>query len=427
MTFLSSSSRISTPSSQADEQILYDYLLERIRQDSPEQMLEHFRHLFIKGAGFRHTHVFAALEKIARDRHAEQKFNYILNRCCHILINHWQVQPQTQFAIPELVGMLENLAPARRDYPTTANRIRQLVKNFTDSDQYIKMQRLARVISSKKAGNSPSVGSLIHRYPYLYNYCLLSDDSSTEDQQTVRKIKAETERRFEVELSRYVTYKVRLAEMMRSPQVQAGESRIIRPVINPTLLSDRELNHALKHYLSSSQDAPGYKNLSHSFTSQIAKTPTFQDFKDDLYEYLMTSIDIGEKRQFHRNLYSFLQNTLPECNQQRPTEFLLLRTSSHLLNYLVVESSQKPEHYVFIDMIANMGVTRTMGMLLKIALMCRKVKPYLEKRLSILFNHYESFTREGVPWLVKTLENAQLAFSIYFGKADLSCLKQVKL
>jgi len=105
----------------------------------------------------------------------------------------------------------------------------------------------------------------------------------------------------------------------------------------------------------------------------------------------------------------------------------MLRTSSQLLNYLVVESSHQPEHYIFIDMISNMGVTQTVGMLLKVVLMCKKVKPYLEKRFSILFNHYESFTSEGVPWLVKSLENIQLAFSVHFGKADLSCLKQVKL
>jgi hypothetical protein len=92
-----------------------------------------------------------------------------------------------------------------------------------------------------------------------------------------------------------------------------------------------------------------------------------------------------------------------------------------------VESIHKPDHYVFIDLIANMGVTRTVGLLLKIVLLSKKVTPYLEKRFSILFNHYESFTRDGVPWLVKSLENMQLAFSVHFGKADLSCLKQVKI
>ena len=59
--------------------------------------------------------------------------------------------------------------------------------------------------------------------------------------------------------------------------------------------------------------------------------------------------------------------------------------------------------------------------------MCRKVKPYLDKRFAILFNHYESFSRDGVPWLVKALEHLQLAFSVHFGQVDLTCLNHVKM
>ncbi len=171
-----------------------------------------------------------------------------------------------------------------------------------------------------------------------------------------------------------------------------------------------------------------YKSLSNNFLTHTVHTKTFGRYKDDLYEYILTSLDPKySKGQFNKNLYNLLQNTLPECNNQRPTEFLMLRTSSQLMNFLVVENGKKPEHYVFVDMISNMGVTRTMGLLLKVVLVSGKVKPYLEKRFSILFNHYESFTKDGVPWLVKSLENLQLAFSVHFGKVDLSCLKQVKM
>jgi len=55
-------------------------------------------------------------------------------------------------------------------------------------------------------------------------------------------------------------------------------------------------------------------------------------------------------------------------------------------------------------------------------LICGKVKPYLEKRLAILFGHYEFSTREGVVWLVKALENVNLALTTNFGKVDVSFL-----
>jgi hypothetical protein len=412
--------------SRDEEQILYDYWLERVRTDSPEELIEDFRRLFIDGRGYKEAHIYAALERLMRAKDVEIRFYNFFNRCCHILVNRWQMQPTFQPAIPELVALLENLAPARHGPSSTSSNLRHLVKNFTLSHHYIKLQRLSHVISSKYSDKTAvSVGTLINRYPYLYHHCLLGEESSQEHRQTVRQIKVKTERRFEVNLSRYVTYKVRLAQMTYTPSLREEAGQIIQPVDNPTLLNDKDLNRALKQYVGTIENGHTYRSLSQSFLSNTLYTPTYGDFKDELYEYLISSVDYG-KGQFNQKLYDILQNILPQCDHQKPSEFLLLRTSSQLLNHLVVESGQKPDHYIFMDMITHMGVTRTMGLLLKLVLMCRKVKPYLEKRFSILFDHYEGFSQEGVPWLVKSLENLQVAFSIYFGKADLSCLRQIQ-
>lgn len=219
---------------------------------------------------------------------------------------------------------------------------------------------------------------------------------------------------------------------MRPKRLGGGADRpqtqLINPVKNPTLLGDSELNKSLKHFVGTVENGQTYQSLSRSFSSHIAYTQTYGAFKDELYDYIRNSLNNKyQQGNFNKKLFDLFQNTYPECNHQKPTEFLMMRTSSQLLNFLVVEGSQKPEHYVFIDLISNIGVTRTIGILLKIILFCSKVKPYLEKRFSILFNHYESFTREGVPWLVRTLENMQIALSVHFGKVDLSSLRRSKL
>ncbi|HAC64953.1 MAG TPA: hypothetical protein DCF68_15835 [Cyanothece sp. UBA12306] len=413
----------------SSQQVLYDYLVLHAKSDSPEQLIEDFRRLFVEGRSFRDSNVYIALESVVKSKNIEYDFNYFFNRCCHILINRWQMEPQLQTYIPKLVELFENLTSPRSGLNNTPNRIRYLVKTFTKSDEFIKLQRLARVITSKQTHNDTNaVGNLIHRYPYLYNHCLAGDDSSTEHQQTVRRIKAQTEKRFEVNLSRYVTYKVRMAQLARSPELAKEHKHLIRAVQNPTLLKDKDLNRALKYFVGTIDGGYTYKSLSQDFLSQTIHAKTFEHFKGDLYEYLTTALDPQyTKGQFNKNLYQLLQNTLPECNHQKPSEFLMMRTSSQLLNFLVVDSGRNPEHYVFIDMISNLGVTKTIGTLLQVVLMCRKVKPYLDKRFSILFNHYESFSREGVPWLVKALEHLQLAFSVHFGKVDLTCLNHVKM
>jgi hypothetical protein len=341
-------------------------------------------------------------------------------------VNRWQTQPAHQPAVPELVSLLENLPSPPPGHYSIPNNLRHLFKNFTLSDDYVRLQRLARIISGKYSEKTAaSLGTLINRYPYLYDYYLLGDDSPREQRQTVRRIKVKTESRFEVNLSRYVTYQVRLAQVAHSPKIREEAGRIIQPVENPTLLNDKELNRTLKYYLGTVAGNYTYKYLSQNFLANTVYTRTYKDFKNDLYDYLITSLDYG-KGQFHQKLDDILQNTLPHCDQQKPSEFLMLRTSSQLLNYLVVESGQKPDHYIFMDMITNMGVTRTVGLLLKLILICPQAKPHLDKRFSILFNHYESYSRERVPWLVKSLENLQVAFSIHFGQADLSCLRQIQ-
>ena len=411
-----------------EEQQLYDHLLYCVQVESCSQLIERFQRLFLDGARYIDPQVWLALEKVIMNKRAEQDFKFVLNRCCHILINRWQMQPQLQKAIPELIALFENPPDPAKVQSRGARRLRLLVQDFTETEQYVTLQRLSRVMSeSAEATNngSKAIGSLIQRYPYLYEHCLLSEDSSYEHQQTVRQIQSRVQRRFELDLSQYVTYQVRRAQALRTHSLESLD-KIIQPVKNPTLLTERELAASLKQFVGKVQGSHTYRDVAQSFLTHSSQATSYKEFKNDLYEYLTASIDPAYgKRQFNDRLHQHLQSTLPQCDFQKPTEFLMVRTCSHLLNFLVVESPQRPNHFVFVDLITNLGATLTTGLLLKIVLLCRKVKPYLEKRFSILFNHYESVTRDGVPWLVTSLENLNVAFSVHFGSADLSCLNQI--
>lgn len=407
------------------EQKLYDHLLNCVQNESPEQMIKRFQSLFLEGARYVDPHIWSALETLATDKRAEEEFKFVLNRCCHILINRWHIQPQLHRAIPELVGLFENPYAYRMVYSRGARRLRQLVQLFTQTEQYLTLRRLSQVMNetSQEEGNdSQVVGTLIQRYPYLYEHCLLSEDSSYEHQQTVRQIRDRIQQRFERDLAGYITYQVRSAQG-KHRQSEAAPGRIIQPVKNPTLLSDDELRTAVREFVGKVQGRYTYRDIAQSFLTHSSRTSLYKYFKDDLYEYLTASIDSSYgKRYFNDRLYKQIKNTLTLSDNQQLNEFLIVRTCSQLLNFLVVESAQRPNHYIFVDLITNLGATSTTGMLLKVVLLCNKVKPSLEKRFSILFNHYESANRDGVPWLIRSLENVNVALSVHFGSADLSCL-----
>lgn len=411
----------------SQEQLIYDHLLSCAQVETPSNLIERFRHLFIQGTGYPEPGIWQALEQIALSKQAEHEFRFILNRCCHILINRWQMHPHMQAAIPELVELFENPPSSGIVHSRGSRRLREHVKMFAKTEQYLTLRRLAQVMNQGvEAGSSGSnsLGTLIRRYPYLYEHCLLSEDSSYEHQQTVRQIQARVQHQFEIDLSGYVTYQVRRAQFAK--QQSSQPQRSLKQVENPTLLTDRELGAALKQFVGKVEGSRTYRDLAQSFITHTSHTPTFKDFKEDLYQYLSSSIEPGYgKRQFNDRLYNQLKNTLPHSDSQKPSEFLIVRTCSQLLNFIIVESPQRPQHFVFVDLITNLGATLTTGLILKIVLVCRKVKPYLEKRFSILYNHYESYARDGVPWLIKSLENLNVAFSLHFGKADISCLNQI--
>jgi hypothetical protein len=184
------------------------------------------------------------------------------------------------------------------------------------------------------------------------------------------------------------------------------------------LLDDLTLGQALRHYMGK---VDGHRTHRDQALNLLAGSPqSFAGFKDDLYDYLTASIDSGYgKRRFNNHLHSQLQLLLPDSNAQSMNDFLLVRTCSQMLNFLVVDSPQQTNHYVFVDLITNLGAVTTTGLLLKIVLLCRKVIPGLEKRFSILFNHYETYQHEAVQWLVQALENLHLALTTNFGAVSL--------
>lgn len=420
----------------ADEEFLYNHLLNCATAESPDFLIGRFQSLFIDGFGYPDREVILALDNILSSPEIEEYFRFVLNRCCHILINRWQTNPQLQSAILNLVNLFENEPAAtsrvsEMSRSRSMRRIRQAAKEFRETEQYLALRRLARIIEARQAAkSSPTqdddskvvpLGSLINRYPYLYEHCLVTEDSDLQHQQIVRTMQAEAQHQFEVDLSHYVTYRMRQRQLYRLGQTQAIER--LRVIQNPTLLNDRELVTSLKQFAR--RRDPGqslsYRDTAQRFLTSHPQGGTFRDFKSDLFDYILADVDPGYgQRQFKNMLHDHLFNTFSDSDGKPVDDFLRVRTCSNLFNFLVVDPSAGKQHYVFIDLINNLGPIDTTGLLLRILLICQKVKPFLDRRFSILFNHYEMASSDAVDWLVKVLENVNIALSLNFGTLDLS-------
>ena len=413
------------------EELLYNSIKQWLQNDSSELIIEKFRYLFIKGNGCDCLEARQALEDIIKSKYAKAEFNFIFNRCCHLIINEWQRHPILKAKIPLLINQIGLALPLNTAQSRTTRRLRELILKFIESEQYLKLKRLSNLIDRERENSTlnkyQTVGNLIQKYPFLHQQCLLSEDSSYEFQQTITNLQKGIQHRYELDLSRYITYRVRLVEIIRKYKADKKTripKRIIQPVKNPTGLSDRDLDRGLSHYIGEIANGYTYRTWALNFRDRFIYIDSHQELKQRLHDYLTFGFNCQySKEVLSLKLSNYLDNILPDIHANRVDEFTLLRTCSQLLKVLVVDSIHNIDHYLFVDTIASMGETKVIGLLLKIVLLCDKALPYLEQRFAILFSYYESFTQDGVPWLINSLENLQLALSIHFGKVDTSLLK----
>jgi len=412
------------------DQSLYEHFLERVTQEPPERLLERFRLLFLEGASYPDPEIRQALEQILLSRITDQEFAFLLNRCCYILINHWRLNDRNNAAILQLIDLLREV-PVNRSgtlyRARTTVRLHQCWEAFQYSDQYLTLHRLIQVMEEIKPSAQPiqtePLGQLIRRYPYLYDHCLVSEGSDYEQQQHALRLRTQHQRKYEADLSLYLTYQVRgnalVRQGIRDPQEL---KRRLKPVANPTFLNNQELSTALRQYAGKVDRGKSYREVAQDFSRYAGQSHNFGKFKVFLYEYIMAAVG-GESgyanRTFNRQLTRHLQQISPESEASRLNDFLVIRTCSQVVNFMVVESPRKAEHFVFMDLLNNLGPLGTVGVLLRLVLFCTKVKPYLEKRFSILFTHYEGSTQETMLWLIHALEHLQLALTTNFGALQL--------
>ncbi|MBE9123790.1 AAA-like domain-containing protein [Tychonema sp. LEGE 07199] len=404
----------------SNEQRLYDHIVFCVETESPSQVIERFRKLFIDGMGYPDRSIEATLYNIISVKRSDRNFKYILHRCCYIPINRWQLHSQNKFAIANLIALFKQTSPRFGMEFYIVKRLQEQIKFFTKSQEFQTLERLVKAVEqdpeAEQQNSRYPLGQLIYRYPYLYGHSLLSKNSLEEDQQTIKKLEIQRLRKFENNLSQYLNYLV---------EPRNTEIGIVERAPNPTLLNDSELHLAVREFVGKVAGERTHKESAQFFLRDARQTPSYSSFKVDLYEYLISAVEPEYGgRQFNDRLYKYIKNTFSENDSGKLNNILLARTCNQLFNFLVVENSQHLSHYVFYDLVYNLGPSRTMALMLKILLLSGKVKPELEKRLSILFNHYEGKASDEIMWFIKSLENLNVALAVNFGKTDLSLVKK---
>jgi hypothetical protein len=399
------------------EHIIYEHLLHCVRTELPEQVLQRFQLLFIQGGVYPEPSIRMTLHDLVRGGNLKHSFQPFFNRCCFILINRWQMNLLHQGAIVALVDLLHQCRGTSvvGGQPSPTGRLRFSVHEYVRSPYFQRIRQLADLLNpNNDADKQRPLSTLLHRYPYLYPHCLINQDDGEDYQKLIVVTQRNASQQFQKDLSSY------LAHSMIHKEKQ-HQTILTTPSKNPTLLTHQDMCSSLKHYVTKVDSRGTYKDMAHQFWMPGEQPQTYKRFKVALTDYIASSIPSKFGRcRFNDQFRGYLNSLHPESDAAAVNDFLLVRTCNQVLNFMVIESKQRPNHSVFMDLLNNLGSTLTVGLLLKVVLLCNKVKPYLERRISILFQHYELQTRGSVDWLVRCLEKLNLAWTAHFSAQNLS-------
>ncbi|MEB3179605.1 MAG: hypothetical protein VKL59_11305 [Nostocaceae cyanobacterium] len=414
-----------------DEERLYNHWLDLRIPESPDQLIQRFHCLFIDGLDYPDGEILSAVNNIVLSDWADEEFKFILNRCCYSLINYWLLYLEdTETPIADLVALFHDssyLAP--RCYAT--KRLRELVRNFLQTQEYKSLQRRARVANpnpkpdTEEPANNIPLANLIPRYPFLYPYCLLDHDSSEMGTEAVKHWQLKCEKQYEQNLSQYLHYLRRSRHRTSASTIQ---------VKNPTLLRDEALDNTIRHFVGKVEGSQTYKDLASQCSVYIRKSPTYGVVKGHIYDYLTSAIDPKYgRRSFNPWLAKQLKNIQYQSDMLPCSDYLVEQTCGQLLNAILASPDDRSDNHVkFIDITHNVDVHLVVGMLLKIVLLCRNiqssletVKSHVSRKFAGMFKYYETQVRGKTEWLVKSLEYWLIALTVQFGRMDFSWVNVV--
>lgn len=443
---MDSSARHTLPQPQGQQQqLIHEYLRHQATTQTPAKLIQEFQNLLLQGRNA-DVQVSKALEKIIFA--GESQFNSFLSQCFYTILGVWLQQPGSIVYLEQLLNILDVVCQAK-SYDRCRKQLIQLIKNYQQTPSAEQLKLVTTLISPTEAiadqlGNSlvtnestdhsgskassscdtSCLNNQLTRYTYLYQHFIPQDLELPELIEQIKQLQSDRQQNFEILLSKHIIYRFRLKQLAKMKMMVKGAGKIITKVDNPSLLSDRAFQIALQQYVGKIEQNSTLLERSQRFNTENEYRPNYQVFKQDLHFFLTSDVKSRNSTyQFAKLLEQKLVDIFPQANEKPLNKTQILQTCRQLFSFLIPDPALNNHRDQFAELVANLGTAQAMMVLIKIALICPESKVDLEKKICAIVLHYQYQTVQQNPWLIKSLEHLLIAFSIYFGKVDVSIAK----
>jgi hypothetical protein len=375
--------------SQAQE-LICEFFLSRIKQQSPELVLQEFKHLFIEPTGAINSTSRQALNLVISSG-SEETFLTTLKRSIYILVNHWNTETQQKY-IQQLVHLLSTSLNPKKICTVILKRSILWRRNFIKSQDYQDL----KLFASKYENCDREHWS--QRYKtYLLVSQSLDVRKPREQQEAARIYSQQLKERFKIELAMYT------ARYSSVPCQQSTPP-------NPTTLGDEVL--CLIQNMLNQRNPFSYASLARIFLNQTQHI-RYKHFKQSLLNYLLFSAsNQGLVETIKTQLSSQLNNLYQSYDNQDWDKCLLLRTCNRLIDCFTTVDGENPS-LLFILLATQEKAMALAIFLLKIVLICPQTHTHLECCLAQLIEHYKCQPESECQWFTHFLEVIQVILTIY--------------
>lgn len=356
--------------------ILYQHFLNFVQTESAAQVLDRFRLLLMEPEDYPDFKVQQVIKTMTYSTTSQEDFLSFFNRCCQLCIYHWVANAETKLAIFELLNLFKKSSFSLNHEQTFYKRLQQQIDAFAETPQYLKFQRLSRIINPGYGSNAPKpqyLGDLLGRYPFLYKYCLLSNNSSQDYSHLLAGIKIQQQQSFKKQLTYAISLQKARLEVARIRQLTAQVNQPINSVKNPTLLTNQAFDNALKLFNNFSQEQIDTNQLIQSLNE--VECLGFRKFKIWLIYYLVKDVEHSPLREQLQQYVTWKITMLfPEYDNYAVDDLLILQTCNQLVEQWLVEPNKLPSYFNVINPKTASGATQMTGLLLKLMLLNSQVK-----------------------------------------------------
>jgi hypothetical protein len=380
---------------QLAQNTIYGFLLDIVKKWPPEEVLLEFKRLFLYHVDGVSSAAIDAVYALVFANH-EQEFRNTLKRSCYILVNNWdasrKVQPIRDLlaAFDEELGLRDTASPAHK-------RMSLWVSAFKTSQDLTDL-RLFVARYDKVPSDGRDWSKRFTAYLLVPQYINLQNP--VEQREAARSLAKALRHQFKVDLAMYVARSQSAIQL--PPEVEQPK--------NPTALGDDVLR--LIKMVVAKRGNYSHLSLANIFLNQVQNV-TFAEFKRSLHKYLVFSVDRSEfAKTLKVRLNERLETLYTDYEAKPVTDALILRSCNRMIDLLTTENQYEPSS-LFVLLLSHGSPMTLVVALLKIILVSRNSRLYLEARIAELIRYYEAFPENECWWVVNFLEIFNVTFTIY--------------